>query len=191
MNDPWECCTPWGALTYIYNLNLSLGNLLLNGSDFVSSCLCSLSGMRIVIDGMLIMQHFHFAPWQTPHCHCHVLGWYRLINELNDANVSTICIFDGKEHSSAKGPEVEHRKEVRRLTVAHGLLESNCLTQLHGLLDVLYKCHRLDIIAWEQAMELLHFYDKYTLIATFHCPLYPNLLPAYKLKTRLDCSLNI
>ncbi|KAF8219960.1 hypothetical protein L208DRAFT_1336537 [Tricholoma matsutake] len=57
--------------------------------------LCSLSGKRIVIDGMLIMQHFHFAPWQTPHCHCHVLGWYRLIKELNNANVSTICIFDG------------------------------------------------------------------------------------------------
>ncbi|KAF8223559.1 hypothetical protein L208DRAFT_1316358 [Tricholoma matsutake] len=41
--------------------------------------LCSLSGKIIVIDGMLIMQHFHFVPWQTPHCHCHVLGWYRLI----------------------------------------------------------------------------------------------------------------
>ncbi|KAF8223560.1 hypothetical protein L208DRAFT_1316259 [Tricholoma matsutake] len=41
--------------------------------------LCSLSGKIIVIDGMLIMQHFHFVLRQTPHCHCHVLGWYRLI----------------------------------------------------------------------------------------------------------------
>ncbi|KAF8227669.1 hypothetical protein L208DRAFT_1295560 [Tricholoma matsutake] len=46
---------------------------------YLPDCLFSLSRKIIVIDGMLIMQHFHFAPWQTPHCHCHVLGWYRLI----------------------------------------------------------------------------------------------------------------
>lgn len=59
---------------------------------------------RRASDGTLITQRFHFA--QTPYRHRHVLGWYRLIKELNDANVSTICVFDGKERSSAKGPEV-------------------------------------------------------------------------------------
>jgi flap endonuclease-1 len=55
-------------------------------------------------DGTLVTQRFHFA--QAPHSYRHVLGWYRLARELNEANVSAICVFDGKERNLAKAPEV-------------------------------------------------------------------------------------
>ena len=55
-------------------------------------------------DGTLITQRFHFAP--EPHLSRHVLGWYRLAQELNDNGVQAVCIFDGKERSAAKAQEV-------------------------------------------------------------------------------------
>lgn len=60
--------------------------------------------LPIVSDATLITQRFHFAP--TPHEHRHILGWYRLIQELRENNVCAVCIFDGKERSVAKGREV-------------------------------------------------------------------------------------
>jgi hypothetical protein len=55
-------------------------------------------------DGTLITQRFHFA--SESHTHRHVLGWYRLAQELNNNGVHAVCIFDGKERSPAKAQEV-------------------------------------------------------------------------------------
>ena len=122
-------------------------------------------------DGTLITQRFHFA--QAPHPYRHVLGWYRLVRELNDAGVSAICVFDGKQRSLAKAREVgqeqtttfyiattnpnqvERRKEVRRLAAARGSLENGRSKRLHRLSDVLYRFRNLDVVARERATELL------------------------------------
>lgn len=55
-------------------------------------------------DGTLLTQRFHFA--QIPHPYRHVLGWYRLIKELEHFGVEAICVFDGKERNLAKAQEV-------------------------------------------------------------------------------------
>jgi flap endonuclease-1 len=54
-------------------------------------------------DGTLITQRFHFA--NNPHPHRHVIGWYKVIKELNDAGVRAICVFDG-QRNAAKEAEV-------------------------------------------------------------------------------------
>ncbi|KAJ7754478.1 PIN domain-like protein [Mycena metata] len=72
-----------------------------------------LAGKKIVIDGTLITQRLHFA--QVPHDYRHVLGWYRLVKELQDSGVSAICVFDGKERSAAKARESERRRELDRV----------------------------------------------------------------------------
>ncbi|KAJ6520989.1 hypothetical protein DFH09DRAFT_939365 [Mycena vulgaris] len=56
-----------------------------------------LAGQKIVIDETLITQHLHLA--QVPHDYRHVLGWYKLVKELEESGVSTICVLDGKERS--------------------------------------------------------------------------------------------
>lgn len=55
-------------------------------------------------DGTLITQRFHFAP--DPREYRHVLGWYRLMQELRESSVNVICVFDGKERNAAKADEV-------------------------------------------------------------------------------------
>lgn len=61
-------------------------------------------GFTCCRDGTLITQRLHFAP--VPHQNRHVLGWYRLLNDLKKANVRAICVFDGKERNAAKAAEV-------------------------------------------------------------------------------------
>lgn len=61
---------------------------------------------HICSDGTLITQRFHFAPMPQPHRH--VLGWYRMLEELKECGVSAICVFDGKERSLAKQLEVRY-----------------------------------------------------------------------------------
>lgn len=55
-------------------------------------------------DGTLITQRFHFAP--DPREYRHVLGWYRLMEELRENSINAICVFDGKERNAAKADEV-------------------------------------------------------------------------------------
>ena len=55
-------------------------------------------------DGTLVTQRFHFAP--MPHQYRHILGWYRLIQELREHDIRTICVFDGEERTLAKSNEV-------------------------------------------------------------------------------------
>ncbi|OSD01476.1 PIN domain-like protein [Trametes coccinea BRFM310] len=91
----------------------------------------SLAGKKIVIDGTLITQRFHFAP--IPHPHKHVLCWYRLARHLQASNVQVICVFDGRERSAAKEREVERRRRDRMVTAARGVFEIDRLSRLRRL----------------------------------------------------------
>ncbi|KAH8119217.1 PIN domain-like protein [Phellopilus nigrolimitatus] len=93
------------------------------------------NGKTIAIDGTLITQRLHFS--QTPHQYKHVLGWYRLISELNENNVRAICVFDGKQRSAAKTLEIERRKNIRRLGCARGSIENERLARLQKLKTLL------------------------------------------------------
>ncbi|KAG5643631.1 hypothetical protein DXG03_000556 [Asterophora parasitica] len=104
-------------------------------------------------DGTLITQRFHFA--QAPHRYRHVLGWYKLINELRDAGVSAVCVFDGKYRNMAKAREAERRKEMQRKTSARGALEHDRSQRLRKLYDTLHKFRKLDSTARERAASLL------------------------------------
>ncbi|KAH7922770.1 PIN domain-like protein [Leucogyrophana mollusca] len=95
----------------------------------------SLRGKTIVIDGTLITQRLHFAP--LPHPHRHVLGWHRIITELKENGVRSICVFDGQERSAAKAREVERRREVRRMDAARGTIEAHRLVRLQKLKRIL------------------------------------------------------
>ncbi|KAK1218601.1 hypothetical protein PQX77_018717 [Marasmius sp. AFHP31] len=96
-----------------------------------------LSNKTIAFDGTLITQRLHFAP--VPHPYRHVLGWYRIIQELRSNGVEAICIFDGKERSTAKAKEALRRKEAQRLVNARQIIERERLNRLVQLLGVLGK----------------------------------------------------
>ncbi|KAI0739004.1 PIN domain-like protein [Daedaleopsis nitida] len=91
----------------------------------------ALSGKRIVIDGTLITQRFHFAP--MPQQYRHVLSWYRLARHLKHHNIQAICVFDGKQRSVAKAREIERRRQDRMLTAARGIFENDRLDRLRRL----------------------------------------------------------
>ncbi|KAJ7126101.1 PIN domain-like protein [Mycena epipterygia] len=112
-----------------------------------------LAGKKIVIDGTLITQRLHFA--QVPHPYRHILGWYRIIKELEEAGVSGICVFDGKERSLAKAREAERRREVQRLAVARGSIELARVKRLNRLVDVLDHFQKLDVVQKGRVSELL------------------------------------
>ena len=61
-------------------------------------------------DGTLITQRLHFAnmPWDRRH----VLGWYKIIQELKDSGVQAICVFDGQERNTAKAREVRQPPSI-------------------------------------------------------------------------------
>ncbi|KAI0947955.1 hypothetical protein AcW1_009585 [Taiwanofungus camphoratus] len=113
----------------------------------------SLGGKTVVIDGTLITQRLHFAP--MPHSHRHVLGWYRIMKELQECNVQAICVFDGKQRSLAKDIEMERRRSVRKMTAARGVLEVERLRRLHRLTSLLHMWRRLEGPKREQATEAL------------------------------------
>ncbi|KAJ7089175.1 PIN domain-like protein [Mycena belliarum] len=112
-----------------------------------------LAGKKIVIDGTLITQRLHFA--QVPHPYRHVLGWYRLIKELEDSGVAAICVFDGKERSLAKAREAERRREAQRLAVARGSIELDRVKRLNRLIDVLDRFKKLDATQKGRISQLL------------------------------------
>ncbi|KAJ7240438.1 PIN domain-like protein [Mycena rebaudengoi] len=111
-----------------------------------------LAGKRIVIDGTLITQRLHFA--QVPHDYRHVLGWYRLVKELQESGVSAICVFDGQQRSVAKAREAERRRDVQKLAVARGSIELARVKRLHRLSDVLHHFQALDIVQKERVARL-------------------------------------
>jgi hypothetical protein len=98
-------------------------------------------------DGTLVTQRFHFAP--MPHPYRHILGWFRLINELREHDIRAICVFDGEERTVAKSGEVcaslcrhsglvnttqqNRRRHIRRTDVLRGEIESDRLGRLLAL----------------------------------------------------------
>ncbi|GAV99502.1 PIN domain-like protein [Lentinula edodes] len=89
------------------------------------------SGKKIVLDGTLLTQRFHFA--QIPHPRRHVLGWYRLIKELEQYSVEAICVFDGKGRNLAKAQEALRRKNAQRLAAARAVIENERLSRLNRI----------------------------------------------------------
>ncbi|KAI0819938.1 PIN domain-like protein [Trametes gibbosa] len=102
----------------------------------------ALSGKKVVIDGTLITQRFHFAP--LPHPFRHVLGWYRLIKHLQASDVQAICVFDGKARHVAKEREVARRRNDRTLTLSRGVYETSRLSRLRKLIRVLQTSQSLE-----------------------------------------------
>ncbi|KAI0090327.1 PIN domain-like protein [Irpex rosettiformis] len=99
------------------------------------------NGKTIVFDGTLITQRLHFAP--TPHPHRHVLGWYRIIQELKESSVLAVCVFDGKSRNVAKQREVNRRREERRTIATRGMLEKQRLVRLQRLPPVVQALNSL------------------------------------------------
>lgn len=98
-------------------------------------------------DGTLVTQRFHFAP--MPNQYRHILGWFRLINELREHGIRAICVFDGEERTAAKSSEVcaslcrhsglidamqqNRRRRIRRTDALRGEIESDRLNRLLAL----------------------------------------------------------
>ncbi|CAL1699546.1 unnamed protein product [Somion occarium] len=114
----------------------------------------SLRGKRVVLDGTLLTQRLHFAPMPNPHRH--VIGWYRIIKELQDSDVTAVCIFDGTQRSLAKQLEVERRRRIRRLTQSRGSFENDRLQRLRKLNVLLSSWHSLDDITRKRTSNVLH-----------------------------------
>ena len=84
-----------------------------------------------------------------PHQYRHILGWFRLINELREHGIRSICVFDGEERTAAKSSEVcatfcryfgladtmqqNRRRHVRRTDALRGEMESDRLHRLLAL----------------------------------------------------------
>ncbi|THU79961.1 PIN domain-like protein [Dendrothele bispora CBS 962.96] len=99
------------------------------------------AGKRIVFDGTLITQRLHFAP--VPHPYRHIIGWYRLVKELENFGVQAICVFDGKERSTAKAREVIRRRHAQKLAAARSAIEEERLKRLNLLHTVIGQLPRL------------------------------------------------
>ncbi|OCH86804.1 PIN domain-like protein [Obba rivulosa] len=113
----------------------------------------ALSGKTIVIDGTLITQRLHFAP--SPHPYRHVLGWYRLVRELQDDSVKAICVFDGNKRNLAKAMENERRRNVRRQEAARGMLENERLERLKKMAPLVSELTALQDRERERVAEAL------------------------------------
>jgi hypothetical protein len=84
-----------------------------------------------------------------PHKYRHILGWFRLINELREHGIRAICVFDGVERTAAKSSEVcvslclhsslvdtmqqNRRRRIRRTDALRGEIESDRLSRLLAL----------------------------------------------------------
>ncbi|KAK7676791.1 hypothetical protein QCA50_020259 [Cerrena zonata] len=112
-----------------------------------------LRGKRVVLDGTLLTQRLHFAP--TPHAHRHVLGWYRIIKELQASEVKAVCVFDGPQRSLAKQLEIERRRRIRRLTESRGVFESNRFRRLRRLNTLLHSWETLDPVTRDRTLDNL------------------------------------
>lgn len=116
----------------------------------------SLRGKRLAIDGTLLTQRLHFAPMTHPYRH--VLGWYRIIKELQEENISAICVFDGPHRSVAKKSELERRRQVRKTLGFRGTLESNRLRRLMKMKTIITSLHQ-DPSSIDDTTEMLRMLD--------------------------------
>lgn len=89
----------------------------------------------MAIDGTLLTQRLHFAPMTHPYRH--VLGWYRIIKELQEEDIAAICIFDGVQRSAAKKLELERRRQMRKILASRSNLELHRFRRLLRLKAIL------------------------------------------------------
>ncbi|TEB18542.1 PIN domain-like protein [Coprinellus micaceus] len=108
---------------------------------------------RVVIDGTLITQRFHFSP--SPHPYRHVLGWYRVAEEMRQSRVTATCIFDGKARHNAKMKEVKRRREAQKITAARGQIEGGRLHRLSQLNKFILSLPTLTPAVVQQSLEAL------------------------------------
>ncbi|KIY47416.1 PIN domain-like protein [Fistulina hepatica ATCC 64428] len=113
----------------------------------------ALTGKTIVIDGTLITQRLHFAPVGLRYRH--VLGWYRIINEIRENGVNAICVFDGARRSAAKAAEIFRRKQALKLTKARGVLEAERLQRLTQIETVLQRHYSMDDSERQRVEDIL------------------------------------
>ncbi|PFH49354.1 hypothetical protein AMATHDRAFT_76246 [Amanita thiersii Skay4041] len=116
-----------------------------------------LAGKKIAIDGTLITQRLHFAP--VPHQYRHILGWYRLAKDLQEAGVTAVCVFDGKERNHAKAREAIRRQEARQLVAARSTVEMKRLGRLQKLRSIWHRWRSLSREDCNRVSELLKTLD--------------------------------
>ncbi|KAF8318401.1 PIN domain-like protein [Clavulina sp. PMI_390] len=121
----------------------------------------ALSGKTLVLDATLITTRFHFS--NNPHERRHILGWYRLLNELRLNEVKVICVFDGKERHTAKKAENDRRRDVRDAALARGRVEQARASRLREFE------HALKYMTPELASEHSDLRSKFA--APLHSPL--------------------
>ncbi|KAF6764329.1 PIN domain-like protein [Ephemerocybe angulata] len=112
-----------------------------------------ITGKHVVIDGTLITQRFHFSP--STHPHRHVLGWYRVAEEMRQSGVMATCVFDGKSRHSAKLKEVMRRRSAQKLTATRGRIEGGRLQRLDALKDLFAALSSLPPAALQRTLEAL------------------------------------
>ncbi|KAF8512555.1 PIN domain-like protein [Hysterangium stoloniferum] len=135
----------------------------------------TLSGKTIAIDGTLITQRLHFSPMPCPNRH--VLGWHRIVRELQAADVGVICVFDGDERSSAKKPETDRRRKTHRMHLARGAMEADRLQRLQNLTKLLIQYQNLPDDEKDRSADALrkiihnvHTYDVSRQVQFPKCP---------------------
>ncbi|THH32067.1 hypothetical protein EUX98_g2107 [Antrodiella citrinella] len=91
-----------------------------------------------------------------PHKYRHVLGWYRIVKELQESEVEAVCVFDGLERSFAKHLEVERRRKVRRMTAARGVFEAERFKRLRNLATLSHEWVTLELTAKQEILTTVH-----------------------------------
>ncbi|KIY62912.1 PIN domain-like protein [Cylindrobasidium torrendii FP15055 ss-10] len=133
----------------------------------------SLAGKRVILDGTLLTQRVHYIPISHPYRH--VLGWYRIVRELQDAGVTAVCVFDGKERNIAKAKETTKRRETRKLEGARENLERDRLDRLRSLGNILHEFSTLDRTDRARVSQI---FQNSLLVETPIEELFPATLPA-------------
>ncbi|KAG2008412.1 flap endonuclease-1 [Coprinopsis cinerea AmutBmut pab1-1] len=100
-----------------------------------------ISGSRVVIDGTLITQRLHFAP--APHPYRHVLGWYRICQELSKGKIQPWVVFDGRKRHIAKAREVQRRRADQNQLFNRSQVESERVKRLEFVNSFLEKLREL------------------------------------------------
>ncbi|PPQ95050.1 hypothetical protein CVT25_000618 [Psilocybe cyanescens] len=137
----------------VKGLNLFVKNICPTVFKELPNRLEALRGKKVVIDGTLITQRYHYA--RQNYEHRHIYGWFRLARDLERAGVSAVCVFDGKERSDAKAEEVQRRRDLRQLVGERWSVENARYERLHKLKEGIQLFQTLDISARQQVLQSL------------------------------------
>ncbi|KAJ3491314.1 hypothetical protein NLI96_g815 [Meripilus lineatus] len=85
----------------------------------------------------------------------HIIGWYRVIKELKESDVTALCVFDGKERSLAKKNELERRRLRRKVNEARGSFETDRLRRLTKLSSLVNSWQTLPSVEQSNTAKVL------------------------------------